>query len=148
MKLLTRPESTDFGWFRKELDRLTGQLRPFEESELSGKTAEWAPAVDIMEDDNAITIKVDLPEVEKKDIDVSVDNGTLTIKGERKLEQEEKKKNYHRIERSYGSYFRSFDLPDYVDANKIEAKSKDGVLRVTLPKNPNAKRLPAKIDVK
>lgn len=142
-----RTEFPEFGWLRRELDRLTSSLRPFEEAEEGAITA-WSPAVDIEEDDKAITIKADLPEVEKKDIDVSVENGTLTIRGERKREHEEKKKNFHRMERSYGSYMRSFALPDYVDKEKIEAEAKNGVLTVTLPKTAESQSKAAKISVK
>lgn len=142
-----RSEFPEFGWLRRELDRLTDMVRPFEEPE-QGALAAWTPAVDIEEDDKAITIKADLPEVDKKDINVSVENGTLTIRGERKREHEEKKKNYYRQERSYGSYMRSFTLPDYVDKEKIQAEAKNGVLTVTLPKSEAAKPATAKIDVK
>jgi HSP20 family protein len=106
--------------------------------------------VDIEEDEKAITIKADLPDVEKKDIHVKVENGTLTISGERKREKEEKKKNYHRIERSYGSYMRSFALPESIDRDKIAAECKNGVLTLTLPKRADAvaKAKAAEIPVK
>ena len=94
----------------------------------------WAPAVDIYEDDKEIVVKADLPEVDEKDIDVRVEDGYLTIKGERKFENEEKKDNYHRVERRYGAFQRSFALPDTVNAEKIAAKYDKGVLRVSLPK--------------
>jgi HSP20 family protein len=148
MNLIRRTEFPELGWVRKELDRLTGALRPFELLEESGTMAAWSPAVDVAEDDNAITIKADLPEVEKKDIHVSVENGTLTIRGERKREKEEKKKNYHRIERSYGSYERSFSLPESVDKDRIGAECKNGVLTLTLPKRPEAKAKAIGIEVK
>lgn len=146
--LIRRTEFPELGWVRRELDRLTGALRPFELFEGADAMAAWSPAVDISEDDNAITIKADLPEVEKKDIHVGVDNGMLTIRGERKREKDEKKKNYHRIERSYGSYERSFSLPDSVDKDKIAAECKNGVLTLTLPKRPESKPKAAQIEVK
>lgn len=146
--LIRRTEFPELGWVRKELDRLTGALRPFDVFEEGGAMTAWAPAVDIAEDENAITIKADLPEVDKKDIHVSVENGMLTIRGERKREKEEKKKNYHRVERSYGSYERSFSLPESVDKGKIGAECKNGVLTLTLPKRAEAKSKPAQIEVK
>jgi HSP20 family protein len=107
----------------------------------------WAPSVDVFEDDKAITIKVDLPEVQKKDIKVEIEDGMLTISGERKLEKEEKKDNYRRIERSYGTFYRSFSVPDDVDPKQIKAETADGVLRVTLPKTKAPKSEPQKIAV-
>lgn len=147
MNLIKATELSDFGWIRKELDRLTGILKPLEESENGGALADWTPAVDVLEEDDAITVTADLPQVEKKDIDVSVEDGILTIKGERKFEHEEKKKNYKRIERSYGSYVRRFDLPENVVKEKISAECKDGVLTVVLPKNVEAKTEATKISV-
>ena len=117
--------------FRKGVGRWFGALpSPWSESGLEG----WTPAVDILEDDKAITIKAELPEVDKKDIEVNIQDDVLTVRGERKLEKEEKKHNYRRIERSYGSFSQSFTLPDHVDQKAISAESKDGVLRITLPK--------------
>lgn len=107
----------------------------------------WSPAVDIYEDDKEIVIKADLPEVKEEDIDVRVDDGQMTIKGERKFEHEEKKENYHRVERRYGSFLRTFALPETVDADKIVAKYDKGVLKVTLPKTEkpkNARTIPIK----
>lgn len=146
--LIRRTEFPELGWVRRELDRLTGVLRPFELFEETGTLASWSPAVDIAEDENAITIKADLPEVDKKDIHVSVENGMVTIRGERKREKEEKKKNYHRIERSYGSFERSFSLPETVDRDKINAECKNGALTLTLPKKPETKSKAAQIEVK
>ena len=107
----------------------------------------WTPAVDIFETENELVLKADLPEVDMKDIDISVENGTLTLKGERKFEQEEKGKGYHRIERSYGSFARYFSLPDTVEADKVSADYKAGVLTVTLPKKEIAKPRTVKVQV-
>lgn len=145
---MKRSDFPELGWVRRELDRLTGALRPFELFGEGEGLAFWAPAVDIAEDENTITIKADLPDVDRKDIHVSIENGTLTIRGERKREKEEKKKNYHRVERSFGSYERSFSLPESVDKGKIAAECKNGVLTVTMPKRPEAKTKPAQIEVK
>jgi len=108
--------------------------------------SEWTPLVDITEDDKEYLIKAELPEVKKEDVKVTVENGTLTITGERKFEKEEKGKKYHRIERAYGSFMRSFTLPEGAAGDKVSADFKDGVLKVHLPKSAEAK--PKSIDVK
>ena len=108
--------------------------------------SEWTPLVDITEDDKEYLIKAELPEVKKEDVKVTVENGTLTITGERKFEKEEKGKKYHRIERAYGSFIRSFTLPEGAAGDKVSADFKDGVLKVHLPKSAEAK--PKSIDVK
>ena len=107
---------------------------------------EWIPAVDIAEDDKEYTIKVELPGVNKEDVRVSVEGGVLSISGERKAEKEEKNKKYHRIERIYGSFARSFTLPEGTASDRVGAEFKDGVLKVHLPKDEKAK--PKSIDVK
>jgi HSP20 family protein len=107
---------------------------------------EWIPPVDIAEDDKEYAIKVELPGVNKEDLRVSVEGGVLSISGERKAEKEEKNKKYHRIERTYGSFARSFTLPEGTASDKVSAEFKDGVLRVHLPKDETAK--PKSIDVK
>ena len=99
-----------------------------------GEKGAWAPAVDIYEDDKAITLKVEAPGMDEKELDVSVEVGHLTIKGERKFENEEKEENFHRIERRYGSFQRTFALPSTVDAENISAKYEKGVLKVVAPK--------------
>lgn len=99
----------------------------------------WAPAVDITEDDKEWQLKADLPEVKKEDVKVTVENGVLTITGERRFEKEEKGKKYHRVEREYGNFLRSFTLPDAADGTKVNAEFKDGVLCVHLPKSEKAK---------
>lgn len=101
--------------------------------------SEWSPLVDITEDDNEYLIKAELPEVKKEDVKVNVENGVLSITGERKCEHEEKTKKQHRLERSYGRFERSFSLPEGADGNKVSADFKDGVLKVHLPKSPAAK---------
>lgn len=108
--------------------------------------AEWAPLVDISEDDKEYVIKAELPELKRDDIKVTVEGGTLTISGERKLEKEEKGKKYHRVERAYGRFVRSFTVPDDADAQKVNAEFKDGVLKVHLAKSESAK--PKQIEVK
>jgi HSP20 family protein len=150
MNLIRNTELPELSWLRNELNRLGDFWRPLDLADGGEGLSAWAPAVDIEEDEKAITIKADLPDVEKKDIHVKVENGTLTISGERKREKEEKKKNYHRIERSYGSYMRSFALPESIDRDKIAAECKNGVLTLTLPKRADAvaKAKAAEIPVK
>ena len=109
-------------------------------------TSAWAPLVDITEDDKEYLIKVELPEIKKEDVKVTVENGTLTISGERKFEKEEKDKKYHRVERAYGSFVRSFALPEGTDGSKVSADYKDGVLKVHLPKSEQVR--PKSIEVK
>ena len=108
--------------------------------------AEWAPAVDISEDEKEWLVKADLPEIKKEDVKVTVEDGVLTITGERKFEKEVKEKKYHRIERAYGTFLRSFALPDAADGSKVAAEFKDGVLKVHLPKSEKAK--PKEVEVK
>jgi HSP20 family protein len=107
---------------------------------------EWAPVVDITETDDEYLIKAEIPEVKREDVKVSVENGVLTMQGERKQEKEEKGKKFHRVERYYGSFLRTFTVPDNVDDTKVRAEFKDGVLNVHLPKTEKAK--PKAIDVK
>jgi HSP20 family protein len=107
----------------------------------------WTPAVDIYETENELMLKADLPEVELKDIDVRVENQTLTISGERKFEKRESDKGYHRIERSYGTFQRSFAVPNTFDTEKIGASFKNGVLTVSLPKKEAAKPRQIKVEV-
>jgi HSP20 family protein len=106
----------------------------------------WMPPVDVYETPESIVLKADLPAVNKEEVDISVENNTLTIRGERKREQEVKEKNFYRLERSYGAFARSFSLPPTVVAEKIEASFKDGVLTLTLPKREESK--PKQIKVK
>src|SRR5262245_3398534 len=99
----------------------------------------WAPSVDIYEHGGNLVLKAELPGVDAKDVDVRVENNVLTLRGERKLDNEVKQENYHRVERSYGSFSRSFTLPNVVDTDKIKAEFKDGVLQLVLPKKEEAK---------
>lgn len=107
----------------------------------------WAPSVDVYETENELVIKADLPDVAEKDPDVRVENHMLTIHGERKFEQNVKEENYLRMERSYGSFSRSFSLPNSVDTQAIKAEYKDGVLNITLPKRAESKPKQVKIAV-
>ena len=127
--------------FREAFSPLFGQR----EGELS--TRAWAPAVDIFETENSIVLKAELPGVDPKDVEVRVEDNTLYLKGERKFEKETKEENYHRIERSYGSFARSFVLPNSMDAEKVAAEYQDGLLTLTLPKREEAKPKTIKINI-
>lgn len=109
-------------------------------------SGDWAPRVDISETDKEFSIKAEIPEVKKEDVKVSVDNGVLSLRGERKQEKEDKNKKFHRVERFYGSFTRSFTLPENVDETKIAASFKDGMLNLQIPKTEASK--PKTIDVK
>ena len=109
--------------------------------------AEWLPSVDITEDDKEWLVKADLPEGKKEDVKVAIENGVLTIMGERKFEKEEQGKKYHRIERSYGSFLRSFTLPEEADGATVSADFTDGVLKVHLPKTAKTKAKAVEVKV-
>jgi HSP20 family protein len=118
-------------WFDFDIDRFFSDW-PFVPAQREARA--WAPAVDVYEDENKIVLKADLPDMDEKAVDIQVEDGMLTIKGERKFENETKDKNFHRVERRYGSFSRSFALPEEVDEEKISANYNKGVLEVTVPK--------------
>lgn len=122
--------------------------REFEKSYFGPRTrsADFAPSVDVHEDSEQLVLRAELPGVKREDIEVSIDANVLTLKGERKLEKEEQGRRYHRIERSYGTFVRQFQLPSNVDSGKIDAQLSDGVLTISLNKKQELK--PRKIDVK
>lgn len=106
----------------------------------------WSPAVDIYEVEGALVLKAELPDMRREDIEITVENNTLTLRGERKLDQEIKQENFHRVERAYGSFVRSFSLPNTVDAARINAEYKNGVLTVKLPVREEARPRTISID--
>src|SRR5580658_1056217 len=110
-------------------------------------TTSLAPPVDIYEDEHKITLKIEVPGIDEKDIDVRIENNTLTVHGERKFEKEEKEENYRRVERQYGSFTRSFTLPTTVDAEKVSANYDKGVLKIALAKKAEAKPKQIKVNV-
>jgi HSP20 family protein len=133
----------------RDLQRMQDEMSRLFDDRLaarSGESVGWTPSVDIYEDAEGISLRFELAGVDPKDVDIRYENGVLTLRGERKLEREDKRDNYHRIELSYGTFTRSFSLPGTIDAEKIKAESKTGVLTVTLPKKPEAK--PKSIQVK
>jgi len=107
----------------------------------------WTPAVDILETENELVLKMDIPEVELQDVDIRLENNSLTVKGERKFEHLAESKAYHRIERSYGTFARNFTLPDTVDTEKVRADYKAGVLSIVLPKKEVAKPRTIKVEI-
>jgi len=137
----------EFDRIRREMDRLWDPFlegRPMRRVEDS---REWHPSLDVSETKNDLVIKAELPGMDPNDIDISLNNGFLMIKGEKKQEKEEKDENYHLLERSYGSFTRSVRLPREVQSDKITASFKNGVLKITLPKPEGAKKKEIKIKV-
>lgn len=133
-------------WQRDMANLFESSLEPLPER--ISREATWAPSMDVTEDKEGIMVKVDLPGVKQENIYIEVTGKTLTIKGERKHEEEKKEKNYHRVERFYGSYSRTVTLPDYADMDKIKAEYKNGVLELSIPKREEAKPKQIKIEVK
>jgi HSP20 family protein len=127
----------------QNLDRLYGRAVQPEETQSVGST--WTPLVDVYEDSETITLKVELPEVDANDVDIQIEGNALTLRGERKLEGAEKREGYHRIERNYGSFGRTFTLPSTVEVGDITAQSRDGVLRISLPKKAETKSRQIKV---
>jgi HSP20 family protein len=110
-------------------------------------TSSFAPAVDVYEDEHKVSLKIEVPGIDEKDIDVRVENNTLTVHGERKIEKEEKEENYRRVERQYGSFTRTFTLPTTVDTENVSANYDKGVLKITLPKKAEAKPKQIKVNI-
>jgi HSP20 family protein len=144
MAILTRYEPfRELARLQNEMSRMfddNGSYRP-------GESMGWTPACDIYEDEEGVTLRFELAGLEPKDVDVRFENGVLTLRGERKLEKEEKRENYHRIERTYGTFSRTFTLPATVESENISAESKDGVLRIMLPKKAETKPRQIKVGV-
>ena len=138
---------TGMGSLKQEMDRLFDRFLEVKWDELPA-LGEWAPSMDISETKDSLVAKVEVPGMEQKDIQISLQENLLTIKGEKKQEKEEKDERYHRVERSYGSFMRSIRLPVAVDASRVTATFKNGLLTVTLPKTPAAKgtMIPIKVE--
>ena len=151
MTLLTRWEP--LREFSAMQDRMNRMNRLFRESyspegpEEALTTTSFAPPVDIYEDEHTITLKLEVPGIDEKDIDVRIENNTLAVHGERKIEKEEKEENFRRIERQYGSFIRSFTLPSSVDPGQVSAHYDKGVLKVSLAKKAEAKPKQIKVNV-
>ena len=131
---------------RDEMDKLWGRF--FEEwPSVKSLRGEWAPSLDVSETKQSVVVKGEMPGIDPKDIDISYSDGVLTIKGEKRQEQEEKDENYHVVERRYGSFSRSIRLPHEIQSDKIKASYKNGVLKISLPKSEEAKKKEIKIKV-
>ncbi|MGO8759030.1 MAG: Hsp20/alpha crystallin family protein [Terracidiphilus sp.] len=128
-------------------NRVNALFHDFNEGESSLTTASFIPPVDIYEDEKKVILKLEVPGMEEKDLDVSVENNTLTVRGERKFAAEEKEENFHRIERRYGTFFRAFTLPTTVDTDSVAASYNAGVLKVELKKKPEAQPKQIKVNV-
>ena len=136
-----RPLDRRFGRFFEQA--FNDFISPLEGEEVS--TASWTPAVDIRESEDTLTLYAEIPGVAKEDVHLSVENGRLTLSGERKFEKDTQEENYHRIERTFGTFTRSFSLPENVDTGAVKASFRDGILTVSLPKAEEAK--PRKIEI-
>jgi HSP20 family protein len=143
--LMRRGEAAPFRTLRGEVDRLFDDFFGLTPARREGAATLWAPAVDVREDVNNYFVEAELPGMKKEDISLELENNVLSIRGERKFERKEEGENYHFMERSYGSFYRSFSLPKNVDGEKIGAEYKEGVLTVTLPKKEEVK--PKKVEI-
>jgi HSP20 family protein len=147
MTVLTRWDPfREFSTLQDRMNRL------FQQSYGDGReealtTSTFAPPVDVYEDEHNVTLKIEVPGIDEKDLDIQVENNTLTVHGERKFENEEKEENYRRVERQYGSFTRSFTLPNTVNADEVKANYEKGVLKISLPKKPEAKPKQIKVNV-
>jgi len=146
MTVLTRWDP--FREFSTLQDRMNRLFRDsYGEHEEALTTSTFAPPVDVYEDEHNVTLKIEVPGIDEKDIDVRIENNTLTVHGERKFEKEEKEENFRRVERQYGSFTRSFTLPNTVDAENIQANYEKGILKIQLAKKAEAKPKQIKVNV-
>ena len=146
MTVLTRFEPyREFATLQDRLNRLFQSS--FGESQDSLTTSSFSPAVDVYEDEHAVNLKIEVPGIDEKDLDIRVENNTLTVHGERKFEKEEKEENFRRVERQYGSFTRSFTLPQTVDSENVSAHYDKGVLKISLPKKAEAKPKQIKVNL-
>jgi len=149
MSQLTRWEPfREFSPMEDRLNRFFRVSFNSERPEEALTTTSLAPPVDIYEDEHKITLKIEVPGIDEKDIDVRIEGNTLTVHGERKLEKEEKEENYRRVERHYGSFTRSFTLPGSVDPGQVSADYDKGMLKISLPKKAEAKPMQIKVNVR
>jgi len=147
MTVLTRWEPfREFSTLQGRVNRLFRESFNDAGRDESLTTSSFAPAVDVYEDEHQVALKIEVPGIDEKDIDVRVENNTLTVHGERKIEKEEKEENYRRVERHYGSFTRTFTLPQTVDTENVSATYDKGVLKITLPKKAEAKPKQIKVN--
>ncbi len=130
---------------REKMNRLFEDVVTARGQEKEFISSAWNPAVDIYESENQLVLTAEIPGVDEKDVEIKIEDNTLSIKGERRFETERKEENYHRLERSYGSFYRTFTLPNYVDQDKIHAEHENGVLKITMPKRTDLKPRKVKI---
>jgi HSP20 family protein len=135
----------DLVTLREKMNRLFEETFTSRSEEKDLMAGTWTPSVDIYETENALVLSAEVPGIEEDDIEIKIEDNTLTLNGERKFEKETKEENFHRIERAYGSFYRSFTLPNYIDQDNIEAQHENGVLKITMPKKPELK--PRKVRV-
>jgi HSP20 family protein len=137
----------EFERMRREMDRLWDSFFEGGSRRRTEEGGEWLPSLDVAETKNELVVKAEIPGMDPKDIDISLSDGVLTIKGEKRQEKEEKEADYHLVERSYGSFIRLVQLPKEVQSDKISASYKDGILKISLPKSEEAKKREIKIKV-
>jgi len=148
MTVLTRFEPfRELSSLQDRINRVFRESYSPEGRDESLTTSSYAPAVDVYEDEHNVMLKIEVPGIDEKDIDVQLENNTLTVHGERKIEKEEKEENYRRVERQYGSFTRTFTLPTTVDSEKVSATYDKGVLKIALPKKAEAKPKQIKVTV-
>ena len=148
MTVLPRGEPfREFATLQDRINRVLRESYTGSDRDDSLTTSSFSPAVDVYEDEHKVTLKIEVPGIEEKDIDVRVENNTLTVHGERKIEKEEKEENYRRVERQYGSFTRTFTLPQTVDTENVSANYEKGVLKIALPKKAEAKPKQIKVNV-
>jgi len=148
MTVITRWDPfREFSTLQDRMNRLFRESYGPEGREEALATTSFAPAVDVYEDEHNVTLKIEVPGIDEKDIDVRIENNVLTVHGERKFEKDEKEENFRRVERQYGSFTRTFTLPTTVDAEKVSAHYDKGILKVALPKKAEAKPKQIKVSV-
>ena len=148
MTILTRWDPTrEFATLQDRMNRLFRDSFGTEGREEALTTTGFAPAVDVYEDEHKVTLKIEVPGIDEKDIDVRIENNTLTVHGERKFEKEEKEENFRRVERQYGSFTRTFTLPNTLDHDSVSADYDKGVLKISLAKKAEAKPKQIKVNV-
>jgi HSP20 family protein len=135
----------DLATLRERMNRLFEEAYTSRGEEKDMVASAWNPSVDIYEKENAIVLKAEVPGIDENDVEIKIEDNTITLKGDRKFEKETKEENYHRIERSYGSFYRSFTLPRNIDQDKIKAESENGILKITMPKKAELKPKKVKI---
>jgi HSP20 family protein len=148
MTVITRWDPfREFSTLQDRMNRLFRESYGPEGGEEALATTSFAPAVDVYEDEHNVTLKIEVPGIDEKDIDVRIENNVLTVHGERKFEKDEKEENFRRVERQYGSFTRTFTLPTTVDAEKVSAHYDKGILKIALPKKAEAKPKQIKVSV-